>query len=68
METLQGKRQSLKSALLLNKECISLLRQRVEDLVLGVSDEAIGSVAFLTIVEVSDPPMFRPFGTSLKLF
>lgn len=32
---------------------ISLLRKRVEDPVLGVSDETIGSVLVLTIVEVS---------------
>jgi hypothetical protein len=38
LEALQGEGQSLKSTLLLNKECISLLRQRVEDPVLGVSD------------------------------
>ena len=31
---------------------ISLLRQRVEDPILGISDETIGSVLVLTIVEV----------------
>jgi hypothetical protein len=53
---------------MLNKECIGLLRQRVEDPVLGVSDQTIGSVVFLAIVEVSDPSTFRPLGTSPKKY
>jgi hypothetical protein len=52
--------------LLLNRECISLLRQRVEHPVLGVSDQTIGSVVFLAIVEVNDSSTFQPLGTNPK--
>ncbi|KAK0120102.1 hypothetical protein ONS95_011512 [Cadophora gregata] len=51
LEVLQGSKETQSSKLLLNKECISLLRQRVEDPVLGISDETIGSILVLTIVE-----------------
>ncbi|KAG4431697.1 hypothetical protein IFR05_012821 [Cadophora sp. M221] len=51
LEVTQGDKGTQRSKLLLNKECISLLRKRVEDPILGVSDETIGSVLVLTIVE-----------------
>jgi hypothetical protein len=53
LEILKSEDPNSMSKLMLSKECIRLLRQRVEDPVLGVSDKTIGSVLFLIIVEVS---------------
>lgn len=52
LELLRGGDREAQNKFLLNKECISLLRERVEDPVLGLSDQTIASVLFLIIVEV----------------
>lgn len=52
LEVLRGGDGEAQAKFLLNKECITLLRQRVEDPVLGLSDQTIASVLFLIIVEV----------------
>ncbi|KAF8862195.1 hypothetical protein BDZ45DRAFT_723329 [Acephala macrosclerotiorum] len=51
LELLRGGDREAQTKFLLNKECISLLRERVEDPVLGLSDQTIASVLFLIIVE-----------------
>jgi hypothetical protein len=53
LEVLKGEIGLSRTSFLLRKECISLLRERVEKPLLGVSDETIAAVIYLTIVEVS---------------
>ena len=55
LETLRGEVCYSQPKLVLNKECIRLLRERVADPDLGISDQTIGSVLFLAIVEVRSP-------------
>lgn len=52
LQKLKGSTDETKSKLLLNNECIRLLRKRVEDPILGISDQTMGSVLFLAVVEV----------------
>lgn len=51
LEILKGEDDGTRPMLLLKKECIRLLRERVGDPVLSVSDHTIGSVLALSIVE-----------------
>lgn len=51
LSALKGEEGKIPSNALLNRECIRLLRERVEHPTLGISDETIGSILFLTIVE-----------------
>lgn len=51
LEILKGEDDGTRPMLLLRKECIRLLRERVGDPVLSVSDHTIGSVLALSIVE-----------------
>ncbi|KUJ12249.1 uncharacterized protein LY89DRAFT_673249 [Mollisia scopiformis] len=46
-----GDNEAAQAKFLLNKECITLLRKRVEDSILGISDQTIASVLFIIIVE-----------------
>ena len=58
LETRKGEENDNRPKLILDKECIRLLRERVEDPVLGVSDQTMGSVLFLAIVEVISQSSF----------
>ena len=53
LETVNGKNELTKSKSLLSRECISLLRERLQDEQLGTSDGTIAAVLFLAIVEVT---------------
>lgn len=50
---LRGDKDQSVSKGLLNKECIRLLRERIEDPILSITDQTIGSLLFLIIIEVS---------------
>jgi hypothetical protein len=53
LQILKGEDDDGRPMLLLKEECMRLLRERVGDPVLSVSDHTIGSVLALSIVEVS---------------
>jgi hypothetical protein len=52
LESLKGQNDGTHSNLL-KRECMRLLRHRVQDPVLGSSDQTIGAVTLLAAIEVS---------------
>jgi hypothetical protein len=56
LENLQGRRDSL-NAVLLRMSTITLLRERIQDQELSISDQSIGAVLTLAGVEVSNPAL-----------
>lgn len=52
LSELAGEHSQIMSKQLLNRDCIRLLRERIEDPILGIGDQTMGSILFLIIVDV----------------
>lgn len=66
LENLTGEETKTRPKLLLDKECIRLLRERVEDPILGISDQTIASVLFLMIIAVCNAEIRKPLLTDIN--